>query len=179
MTRKILFTLVLIIFSGCLSQQERYMKNREKAKQTITILSNQYGLSQRSDTIIRTADTIEKERIITRLDTFWTQLSRVDTVFSNKEGIYSFDDLIHTISGKVTVKQDGVQVTVTKVPERIILVDTILVKDTIITERVITKTLEVIKTEPSIFWSIWGTIKNYIWLVLIVICSLLVYKIIK
>ena len=177
--KKSILVIIFLLFSSCLSKQERFMKNREKAKETINELSRKYDLRTSTDTIISFTDTLERERIITMIDTFYTQISKVDTVFTNKEGTYSFNDMMNTIQGLVTVKQDGVLVKVTKMPERIIIKDTVLVKDTMIVERVVTKSIEVINTKPNLFYNIWDTIKNYIWLILIVLCLIIVVRLLK
>ena len=173
---------ILLVIVSCVSPQELYIRKREKAKEKIDKLTRLFPeIVSKTDTTIIIKDTIINDKIVVVSDTIITNKIKIDTLYKNikTDTTLHFSDKSNVVKGIVQIKQDGVLVNITKYPEIIYRNDTINMKDTIYTERIITKYKEVINTNPSMWFVIWSNIKDYLWFILVVIGVILVYRLTK
>lgn len=187
---KHLFLLLMVaagaamVCQSCLTQAERFLKKQEKAKRKIDRLVKKYpDLRTIKDTTIISYDTIINNDTIIYNDTIITKQEVMDSSF-----YFSWDSIYRVQQGSIEAlfqisKDKKIEYKIIKQPEYIHVHDTLYHRDTIVNTNTVYKEREIINTTKNFWFSLWLSIKGWIWWVLVIIALLLIlrmlYKILK
>lgn len=175
----IIFLASATLLSSCLTQYERNNNKLIRAKRKIEKILTKYPeLKTTTDTVILRYDTIIENRIVEYRDTIVTERVTMDSSF-----YYKLDSVYKVQQGSIEAlfkftKDNKFDFKVIKQPEVYYIHDTIRFSDTIINNTTTVHTKEIINTKDNIWYSIYSTIKNWIWLILLGIIVFLIIKLI-
>lgn len=176
----ILFILSLLLTS-CETTHELHQRKLNKAKTKIDKLVNKYPeLKSLSDTTYTHHDTIVNTNTHYINDSIFIKGgTRIDTVVQ----VNDMDSIFNVLSDNIQLRLDKmtggqVRATVTQIPYYIYETDTVHTVDTVIREKIVKETTNIINTEKSFWWSLWFQVKGWLWLILVVVAVILILRLV-
>ena len=177
----IIILFLILVLNSCRTPAEFRARKLMNAKNKIDRLVLKFPeLKVTKDTTYYLSDTtiINRTKYIndsvfiaggTTIDTI-LQLGSIDSVFT----IFAKNIELKLLK----LANNNIKATVSVVPHYIYEVDTLYSKDTIFRDKIIIKNTEIINTEKSFWWSLWFTLKGWLWYILIILGIIILVMII-
>jgi hypothetical protein len=178
--RKIIYLLLLTFFTACISPYEAHIKKSERAKERIASILRDFPELLSKDTLyITKIDTHVTERTIVFRDSIYVPKEVLDTSVQ-----IQFDSIYTLHKGNLDVvfqlkKDRTILLDIINKARTIYYTDTVRIHDT--TFNTVTKIeyRTTIDTEPSFWWSLWFNVRNWLWLVVLLVVFIVIYKLVR